>query len=621
MASSIREITKERILNEIIRSVNPESNNGWKALVVDQESLRIISACCQMFDITEEKVTVVDKLENPRQRLANVEAIYFITPTTKSIDRLIEDFKKKGSPQYQAIHLFLTSKLPETEFKKLSNSNAVHRIKTFKEMNIEYLAIESQAFHFDQKGALYTLFSPETMNLVEEQAKMAIKLATLCVSLNEYPIIRYSNSNPVSIAVAGMTQERLDSIARTSKAFTPNEEHGTLLIIDRTIDPLAPLLHEFTYQAMIYDLFKIEGDKYSYDAVTGNGSVKKDVLLNENDYMWNGLRHKHIADVIDYLKTRLDDFLKTNQVTQYTQHVSVTKQQQQQQQQQKKKKKKQRSLKEASDVIRSLPQYQEMMSKYSLHINIAEQASQRFTEPMANLAYLEQDMATGEDAKGNTPKNIIPRLSTFLNDVMLEPADKIRLLMIYIISQEGIKEQDRKKLMDLAGIGLQDQASISNLFFLGVTLMKGAKGKQKTQVTKQRKQDEGNNPYEVSRYVPLLKDIAENLVNNTLPDSDFPYVKEKPTVSSNNQPTSKVSLKGKSNQPRWADPAAQKEEIKYSGPKLILFVLGGMSYSEMRSIYELAAYYKRNIYIGSNAILLPNEYTNDVKSLKRTENV
>ncbi|EAL65456.1 Sec1-like family protein [Dictyostelium discoideum AX4] len=596
MATSLRELCKDRILNEMVRTITPEASNGWKALIVDQDSLRVISACCGMFDIMEEKVTVVEKIDNPRQRLPNLEAIYFLTPTAQSIDLLINDFKKKSSPHYLAIHLFLTSKLPEVEFKKLSASLAVHRIKTFKEINLEFLAIESQAFHLDQNNTLFQLFSPDSIDPTEEQAKIATRLVSLCVSLNECPIIRFSRSHPVSAMIAGFTQEKLDNVMRTVKSFKPNDDRSTLLILDRTQDPLAPLIHEFSYQAMVYDLFDIENDKFSFDTVTNAGAtLKKDVLLGETDYMWSGLRHQHIADVSTNLTTRLDEFLKTNQVSQYGQHTG--------------------SLKEAGEVVRSLPQYQEMMGKYSVHINLADRASAKFPE-LEQLAYLEQDLATGEDANGNSPKNVTGRLSNYLSDFSAEKYNKIRLLMMYIISQDGIKEEDRRRLMEMAGISQSEQNAFTNLRYLGVTLMKGAKGKKPISPPKNRKSESGNVPYEVSRYVPVVKDIAENIINETLPSTDFPFVKEEPIARATNAPVSKVSLKGKSKQPRWADPNVQVEETKYSGSKLIIFVIGGMTFSEMRSIYELSSHYKKNIYIGSTNILLPKKYIDQLLTLK-----
>lgn len=42
------------------------------------------------------------------------------------------------------------------------------------------------------------------------------------------------------------------------------DQRATLLIVDRTIDATAPLLSEFTFQAMVYNLLEIKKDRYSY---------------------------------------------------------------------------------------------------------------------------------------------------------------------------------------------------------------------------------------------------------------------------------------------------------------------------------------------------------------------
>ena len=45
-----------------------------------------------MYDIIEEGVTVVEPLHHKRQKLPQMEALYFLEPTAKSITRLIQDF-------------------------------------------------------------------------------------------------------------------------------------------------------------------------------------------------------------------------------------------------------------------------------------------------------------------------------------------------------------------------------------------------------------------------------------------------------------------------------------------------------------------------------------------------
>ncbi len=107
------------LIDDVIRSVNAQT--GWKVLVVDHESMRIISAACRMFDIMEEGITrkhfpilillVVEKIDIDRQPLPKMDAIYLLTPKADSIDKLIKDFSDPKNPQYGFAHLFFTASI------------------------------------------------------------------------------------------------------------------------------------------------------------------------------------------------------------------------------------------------------------------------------------------------------------------------------------------------------------------------------------------------------------------------------------------------------------------------------------------------------------------------------
>lgn len=73
----------------------------------------------------------------------------------------------------------------------------------------------------------------------------------------------------VAKVLAFMVQQHLDEHKKANPDFPKPAEsprpRGTLIVTDRSMDTVAPLLHEFTYQAMANDLLPIEdGTSYRY---------------------------------------------------------------------------------------------------------------------------------------------------------------------------------------------------------------------------------------------------------------------------------------------------------------------------------------------------------------------
>ena len=94
---SLKTVIGQRIINDVIKSC--KAPGEWKALVLDQLAMRVISSCCRMHEIMMEGITIVEDLTKGRQSLP-LEAIYFITPTEKSIDLLLDDFKEASNLRF-----------------------------------------------------------------------------------------------------------------------------------------------------------------------------------------------------------------------------------------------------------------------------------------------------------------------------------------------------------------------------------------------------------------------------------------------------------------------------------------------------------------------------------------
>ena len=89
---------------------------------------------------------------------------------------------------------------------------------------------------------------------------------------------------------------------------------ATLFITDRSFDVAAPLLHEFTYQAMCNDLLPItDGTKYRYKFQSSSSVYEDmDATLSDADAVWTAIRHMHMREAIDKLMQDFNKFMQDN---------------------------------------------------------------------------------------------------------------------------------------------------------------------------------------------------------------------------------------------------------------------------------------------------------------------
>uniref|UniRef100_A0A669C169 Syntaxin binding protein 2 n=1 Tax=Oreochromis niloticus TaxID=8128 RepID=A0A669C169_ORENI len=495
---------------------------------------RILSSCCKMSDILAEGVTIVEDINKRREPISSLEAIYLITPSEKSVRGVIGDFKDAAFT-YKAAHIFFTDTCPDPLFAEIGRAKVSKFIKTLKEINVAFLPYESQVFSLDDPKSLYSFYGSKANETRDKMMEnVAEQIATLCDTLKEYPAVRYRK-----YGLAEEVYQRL--IAHKAENPTmgegPDKARSQLIIVDRGFDPVSPVLHELTFQAMAYDLLDIKQDIYTYQTTGIGNSKEKDVLLDEDDELWVQLRHMHIADV-----------------TKYVCHSNIS-------------------------------------TTYSTHLHLAEACMKKFKASLDKLCEVEQDLAMGANAEGEPLKDAMKSIVPVLLDSDIDAFDKIRIILLFIFhKKKGIGEENLAKLIQHANI----QADSNIIYNLLAT--------ERTEST-----------YQLSRWTPTVKDIMENAIEDKLDKKLWPFIAEPAPIN-----TTQTAVSA-----RFGHWHKNKSPTEYrSGPRLIVFVIGGVSYSEMRCAYEVtrATDGKWEVLIGSSHILTPTSFLNDLKTLDKDAN-
>ncbi|XP_072151511.1 probable protein transport Sec1a isoform X5 [Setaria viridis] len=426
----------------MLRSTRKSSNSTWKVLIMDKLTVKIMSFSCKMADITEERVSLVEDLYKQRQPLPSMDAIYFMQPTKENIRIFMSDMSGKN-PLYKKAYVFFSSPIQGDLLAHIKKESTVlTRISALSEMNLEYFAIDSQGFVTDHDKALAELFTEDAECSHKYNAclnTMGTRIATVFASMREFPRVHYRVARTIDASTLTTLRDLVPTklaasvwncLARYKSTIPefPQTETCELLIVDRSIDQIAPIIHEWTYDAMCHDLLCMDGNKYVQEVPSKNDSAneQKEVLLEDHDPVWLELRHAHIADVNERLHEKMTKFISKNEAAQLQQTRSGV----------------ELSTKQLQKMVQALPQYSDEIDKLTLHVEVAGKLNNIIKEQhLKDVGQLEQDLVFGDAGT----KELINFLRTRL-DVNRE--NKLRLLMIYAsINPKKFGSEKGAKLM------------------------------------------------------------------------------------------------------------------------------------------------------------------------------
>ena len=361
---SLRENVRLRLLKDMVSGLKLSFPNVPNfILVLDPMTTRIVSSCIKMIECLEEGVVAIERLELSRKQFPKMHAIYFVSSTQESVEMILKDFSNPKDPQYGNVHLYFANFVDNELVTKMSQQKPfIERVLTFKELNLDFLCPESNLFHFDMIEAFPTIFD-NPGGAPELEKKIAHKLSTVIPTLFDFEKFHIIyNKNPRNIIaekVSKLLKERIEKFVASRKTSSDDEPTAPvkIVILDRSFDPLMPLLHDYYYHSLVYDLLAVKNDVVEYQSEDNTGKVlKKKAVLTDKDELWAKYRNQFIGEAMINISKEFEEFVANNKTAQ-TKKTDMSN----------------LNLQQMSDIVKSMPMYQEVLGKYTLHISLIQE--------------------------------------------------------------------------------------------------------------------------------------------------------------------------------------------------------------------------------------------------------
>ncbi|KAL6861557.1 hypothetical protein ACP4OV_017257 [Aristida adscensionis] len=629
-----RNVCRDRILKDLLQpDKDKETKSSWKVLIMDKFTVRIMAYACKMAEITDAGISLVEDLFKRREPMPSMDAIYFLQPLKENVIMLLSDMSGR-CPLYRKAYIFFSSPIPKELVSYIKNdSSVIPRIGALREMNLEFFAIDMQGFVTDHDTALVDLYGANNNNskkFNDTVSTMATRIATAFASLKEFPTVRYrapkggdASPNKFDMVPKWLATAVWDIVSKYKSTIPefPQKETCELLIVDRPIDQIAPVIHEWTYDAMCHDLLEMDGNKYIYEvSKAGSEPEKKEALLEDQDPLWMELRHIHIADASERLYEKMNNFVAKNKAAQLHSRDGG-----------------EISTRDLQKIVQALPQYSDQVEKLTLHIEIAGKINRCIKEyGLRDLGQVEQDLVFGDAGA----KEVISILRS-KQDMDLSPENKLRLLIVYaIVYPEKFEGEKGEKLLQLAKLPYDNMTVIDSLKYLGGSDTKKSSRtggfslkfdaqKKKNAARTERQDGDGEEQWALSRFFPLIEELVEKLSKGELPLNEYPSMGEPTSTAQGGKQNASTGRPAQAPQPMsrrsrrtptWAKSRDDSQssdssvlrhtsgDFKRLGNRIFVFMIGGATRSELRTVHKLTTKIKREIILGSSSIDDPPQF-------------
>jgi len=586
MVYIVRKTIEEQVVTPSFKAMKQTTS----IMIVDDMTMKLLTACMKMQHLNEMGVGAIMHIDFEREKV-RIPPIYFLSPSLDSVQALVADYADEFDTQYgKPIHVYFCGVLSQECVDLIQNSQLSDWMKNYREVYCDFLPLEDCLYSFERPNAIHEIWISQAVNAREKELRRcAENLVSVVCAMDEDPYIIYPKTSEVATDFAAMFENIWSKKkGKLSADFEPVGERGTLIILDRSQDAAVPLMHDYSYQAMIHDYMNVDGAAL---LMPGEDGAEPTIFKFADDPIWEFLQLENMSAVNTIVKEKFNNW-KANSACAKAQGKD--------------------DPESVAKAIRDLPKYKKFAASFNTHFSIYGELSKKFKElNLQEIGDFEQAMATNihevNDKYIETKKDaLFETLKKFVADKDTDKVTKTRLLMIYLLSQGGPQSSgDVSRMFDGAELTKFQQKAVNNLPALGYPLSAEAPAPKKMfkELTMARAKELYEEMYRTevlqSRFEPEMAHVLRMQLDEPAKLTEhFAFQGDQPNLATDSN--KKVNL----------------YEKEGTGPKTIIFIIGGVTYSEVRMAYLIGEERDRDVYIGGTSTLTAKQYMEAIAGMK-----
>jgi vacuolar protein sorting-associated protein 45 len=493
--------TIEAVRFYVDKIVSDPTIGGMKALLLDSVTTKIVSMVYSQTQILEKEVYLVEQLGKRHEPMNHMKAAVFIQPTEANLTMLIAELRE---PKYAEYHLFFSNLVPSDLLSRLGRADENDMVKQVHEYFADFMPVNEDFF---QLGALNSLSLSVPMARTVESGLLFDRnvngiLSLLLATKRKPAQIRYSGSSDLARRVASDVVTHIER----DDVFEFRTPGPMLLILDRRDDPITPLLTQWTYQAMVHELLGLNHNRVNMRKAPG---IKKDleevVLSCTQDEFFAENRYANFGDLGSAVKTLLENYQRESKLNE-----------------------KLTSIEDMQNFMTRYPAFRSRSINVSKHVAVMGELA-RLTDvcQLLDISQLEQEIVCSND-HGTHKAELVSKL----NSPRIQPMDKLRLVLLFLLRYESYDEvREMKSRLADANVSSMEIAKIDAMLDYAGEARRapGLFGGSESIMSKFSKAMDAfsnvngmQNVY--TQHMPLLSATLENILKGKMKDSAFPLV-------------------------------------------------------------------------------------------------